>query len=209
MQTAQSFSVAQALNPALRRVPLWLVYLLGCLPPVWLFWLGMTGGLGVDPVKVLEHRLGEIALQLMVAVLAVSPLRRLTGLNLLRFRRALGLLAFLYVVLHLLTWALLDLQLQGVWADILERPYITVGMAAFVLMLPLALTSNDRALRRLGSTAWRRLHLLTYPAALLGVIHYIMLVRIWETEPLVYLAVILALLALRLPILRKRAQGAG
>lgn len=198
---------AQALNSALRRVPVWLVYVLGLVPPVWLFWLGLTGGLGVDPVKALEHRLGEIALQLMVAVLAVSPLRRLTGLNLFRFRRALGVLAFVYVALHLLTWAVLDVQLQGIWADIVKRPYITVGMAAFLLMLPLALTSNDRALRRLGAAAWRRLHLLTYPAAVLGAIHYLMLVKAWPVEPFLYLAAVLGLLALRLPILRRTAPA--
>lgn len=198
---------AQALNGALRRVPVWLVYALGLVPPVWLFWLGLTGGLGADPVKALEHRLGEIALQLMVAVLAVSPLRRFAGLNLMRFRRALGVLAFVYVTLHLLTWAVLDVQFQGLWADIVKRPYITVGMAAFLLMLPLALTSNDRALRRLGAAAWRRLHLLTYPAAVLGAVHYLMLVKAWPVEPILYLAAVLGLLALRLPILRRTAPA--
>lgn len=194
----------QIVNAGFRHVPVWAVYLLGMAPFVWLIWLGAQGGLGVDPVKTLEHRLGEIALQLMVLVLTISPLRRLTGLNLLRFRRAIGVLAFVYVTLHLLVWALLDLQMQGVWADIVKRPYITVGMAAFVLLVPLALTSNDAALRRLGASAWRRLHLLTFPAAILGALHYIMLVRTWQAEPLLYLAAILGLLALRLPILRKR-----
>lgn len=196
---------AQALNGALRHVPVWLVYALGLVPAVWAFWLGVTGGLGVDPVKALEHRLGEIALQLMVAVLAVTPLRRFTGLNLLRFRRALGVLVFAYVALHLLTWAALDVQFQGIWADIVKRPYITVGMVAFVMLLPLALTSNNLAVRRLGPAAWRRLHLLTYPAAVLGAVHYLMLVKAWPVEPILYLAAVLGLLALRLPILRRAA----
>jgi len=208
-QAVARLTPAQAINGALRRIPVWPVYVLGLVPPVWLFWLGLNDGLGVDPVKALEHRLGEIALQLMVAVLVVSPLRRLTGLNLLRFRRAIGVLAFVYVALHLLTWAVLDVQMRGIWTDIVKRPYITVGMAAFLLMLPLALTSNDRALRRMGAAAWRRLHLLTYPVAVLGAVHYMMLVKTWERAPMVYLAVILALLALRLPILRRRVSLRG
>lgn len=198
---------AQALNGTLRRVPVWLIYTLGLMPAVWAFWLGVSGGLGADPVKALEHRLGEIALQLMVAVLAVTPLRRFTGLNLLRFRRALGVLAFTYVALHLLTWAALDVQFRGIWADIVKRPYITVGMAAFLMMLPLALTSNNLAVRRLGAAAWRRLHLLTYPAAVLGAVHYLMLVKAWPVEPILYLAAVLGLLALRLPILRRTAPA--
>jgi len=196
---------AQALNAVLRRIPASSLYLVGAAVVGWLFWLAMTGGLGVDPVKEMEHRLGEIALQLMVAVLVVSPLRRFTGVNLLRFRRAIGVLAFVFVALHLLTWAIRDGQMQWIWADIVKRPYITVGMAAFVLMLPLALTSNNGAVRRLGAAAWGRLHLLTYPAAVLGALHYVMLVKAWPVEPFLYLGAILALLALRLPILRRRS----
>ena len=192
----------ERLNAALRRLPAWPLYPLGLLPAVWLFWLGLTGGLGPDPVKALEHRYGEIALQLMVAVLAVTPLRRLTGLSLMRFRRALGLLAFAYVTLHLAVWLGLDVQLNlaQAWEDVLKRPYITIGMAGFLLLVPLALTSTDSALRRLGPVAWRRLHRLTYVAALAGAVHYLLLVKADRAEPLVYLAVILLLLALRLPL---------
>ena len=192
----------ERLNAALRRLPVWPLYPLGLLPAVWLFWLGLTGGLGPDPVKALEHRYGEIALQLMVAVLAVTPLRRLTGLSLMRFRRALGLLAFAYVTLHLAVWLGLDVQLNlaQAWEDVLKRPYITIGMAGFLLLVPLALTSTDSALRRLGPVAWRRLHRLTYVAALAGAVHYLLLVKADRAEPLVYLAVILLLLALRLPL---------
>lgn len=190
------------LNALLRRLPAWPLYPLGLVPAVWLFWLGLTGGLGPDPVKALQHRYGEIALQLMVAVLAVTPLRRLTGLSLLRFRRALGLLAFAYVTLHLAVWLGLDVQLDlaQAWEDVVKRPYITIGMAGFLLLVPLALTSTDSALRRLGPVAWRRLHRLTYVAALAGAIHYLMLVKADRAEPMIYLAVILLLLALRLPL---------
>ena len=193
------------LNQLLRRVPVWSVYLLGLLPVPGLFFLALTGGLGVEPVKALEHEYGELALKLLVAVLAVTPLRRYAGLNLMRFRRALGVLSFIYVLCHLLVWLLLDVQIPSqILADILKRPYITIGMAAFVLLLPLAVTSNNASLRRLGPR-WRILHRLTYPAIALGALHYVMLVKGFQIEPLAYLAVILTLLALRLPAIRRKA----
>jgi sulfoxide reductase heme-binding subunit YedZ len=163
-----------------------------------LFYIGATGGLGVEPIKALEHELGALALKLLVLGLSVTPARRHLGLNLLRFRRAIGLLTFYYVICHLLVWLFLDVQIASeIWADIVKRPYVTVGMLAFVLMLPLAMTSNDWSVRRLGPT-WRRLHKLTYPIALLGVLHFIMLTKGFPIEPLAYLAAILVLLALRL-----------
>lgn len=195
-------TLSQRINSWLRPVPAWPLYPLGMLPAAWVLWLGMTNGLGPEPIKALEHALGETALKLMVIVLAITPLRRLTGVSLIRYRRALGLLAFAYVVLHLLTWLALDL---GSWslirADILKRPYITIGMLGFALMVPLALTSNDWSVRRLRA-GWRRLHRLTYAVAVLGAMHFVMLVKGWQIEPLVYLAVIAALLFARL---RRRA----
>lgn len=191
---------APALNGALRRVPTWVVYLAGTLPLAWIVWLLVRDGLGVDPVKEIEHRLGKIGLQFIVAGLAVTPLRRWGGLNLLRFRRALGVLAFAYVSLHLAAWLVLDMALLWGQAlgDIVKRPYLTLGMAGFGLLLPLAATSNDWALRRLGGGRWRRLHRLVYPAAVLGGVHYLWLVKAWPPEPFLYLGAILGLLALRL-----------
>lgn len=190
----------QSINQTLRRIPVWAIYLLGALPAPWLFYLGLTGGLGVEPIEALEHRYGELALQLLIAGLAVTPLRRHVGLNLMKFRRAIGVLTFVYVALHLLVWLVLDVQLPSqIWADILKRPYITVGMTAFLLLLPLALTSNNWSVRRLGPR-WRKLHRLVYAAALLGAMHYLLLAKGLQIEPLVYLATIIALLALRLPI---------
>lgn len=189
-------------NAALRRVPIWTVYLAGAIVPVWLLWLGITGGLGPDPVKELEHRLGRHALQLLLAGLTITPLLWFTGLNLIRFRRAVGLIAFGYLVLHLIVWAVLDVQLDwpAIWTDISERPYIMVGMAGFLLLVPLAATSNDSSLRRLGAAAWRRLHRLVYVAVPLGAVHFIMSVKTWETGPILYLAAALGLVALRLPV---------
>ncbi|WP_170392460.1 protein-methionine-sulfoxide reductase heme-binding subunit MsrQ [Ruegeria arenilitoris] len=187
------------LNQILRRVPVWAVYIAGLVPVPWLFYQGMTGGLGVEPIEALEHEYGELALQLLILGLAVTPLRRFTGLNLMKFRRAIGVLTLSYVVCHLLVWLVLDVQDPGqIWADIIKRPYITVGMVAFVLMLPLGITSNNASVRWLGA-AWRRLHKLVYPAAILAGLHYVMLVKGFQIEPLIYLFVILALLLLRLP----------
>ncbi|MDC0738042.1 protein-methionine-sulfoxide reductase heme-binding subunit MsrQ [Cognatishimia sp. SS12] len=189
--------MTERLNQLLRKIPSGLIYTLGALYPAWLFGLALTGQLGVDPVKALEHQMGEAALQLLIAGLAITPLRQHLRLNLLKFRRAIGLLAFFYVLLHLLIWLVLDVQILGqIWADILKRPYITVGMAGFVLMLPLALTSNNLSLRKLGPH-WRRLHRLTYVVAILGGLHFVMLVKGFQLTPLIYLGVILALLALR------------
>ena len=201
-------AVAQTVNGALRRVPTWPVYVLGALPPLWFLWLGLTGGLGVEPIKELEHRLGLLALQMMIATLAVTPLRRFTGVSLIRFRRALGLLTFYYIVCHLLVWLVLDVGVLGqVWADIVKRPYITVGMAAFVLLVPLAATSNNRAIRWLGPLRWRRLHQLSYLAAILGAVHFVMLTKGFQIEPLAYLGAILALLALRLELPGRRVAA--
>ncbi|OIQ32373.1 MAG: sulfoxide reductase heme-binding subunit YedZ [Roseobacter sp. MedPE-SWchi] len=194
-------------NTTLRKIPTWALYLIGALYPAWLLYLGVTGGLGPDPVKALEHEMGERALQLLVLGLAVTPLRRFVGVNLMRFRRALGLLTFTYVALHLLVWLLLDVQIiSQILADIAKRPYITIGMVGFVLMLPLAVTSNNISVKRLGRR-WKRLHLLTYPVAILGGVHFVMLAKGFQIEPLIYLAVILALLATRLPLVPKRATA--
>jgi sulfoxide reductase heme-binding subunit YedZ len=192
---------AQAVNGWVRRVPAWPVYALGFLWMGWLFYRGVTDASLIEPIDWLEREYGITSLQLLVATLAVTPLRRILGLNLLKFRRALGLMVFFFVLAHLLVWALLDVQaLSAVWADIVKRPYVTVGMAAFLLLIPLALTSNNPSVRRLGGAGWRRLHWLTYPVAILGGIHYVWLARGFALEPLVYLAIILGLLAARLPV---------
>ena len=176
------------------------------LPAPWLFYLGLTGGLGVEPIEALEHRYGELALQFLIAGLAVTPLRQFTGLNLLRFRRAIGVITFFYVMCHLLVWLFLDVQIWSqIWADIVKRPYVTIGMAGFVALLPLAVTSNDWSLRKLGAARWRSLHKLVYPAALLGGLHFVWLAKGFQLEPLLYMAAIVGLLVLRLPKRRQRA----
>ncbi|MFK7838298.1 MAG: protein-methionine-sulfoxide reductase heme-binding subunit MsrQ [Sulfitobacter sp.] len=193
--------IVDRINAGARRVPTWVLYILYILPAPYFFYLALTGGLGPDPVKPLEHEYGEIALQLLIIGLCITPLRQFFGINLIKFRRTFGVLAFTYVVLHLLVWAVLDVQsLDRVIADIIKRPYITIGMAGFLLLLPLALTSNNWSVRKLGPR-WRKLHKLTYVAVILGGVHYIWLVKGIQLEPLIYMAVILSLLGLRL---RKR-----
>jgi methionine sulfoxide reductase heme-binding subunit len=187
------------LNSLARRVPTWVVYGLGAVPFAFIVWGAFFGGLGVDPVKTIEHRLGELGLQFLLASLAITPLRRL-GLNLIRFRRALGLLAFFYVALHLLAWIWLDMGLR--WsemaADLVKRPYVIVGMVGFVALLPLALTSTNAAIRRMGPQAWNRLHKLAYVAILAGVLHLVLLSKVWTVETLVYAGLAIGLLAVRL-----------
>ena len=200
--------ILQAVNGGLRKVPPRTLYIIGAAWGVWLFWLGLAGGLGVEPITELEHRYGELAINLLVAGLAVTPLRRFVGLNLMPFRRAIGVLTFFFLIAHVAVWAILDVQaLDRVWEDILERPYISIDMAGFLLLIPLGLTSNNRSVRKLGPAAWRRLHKLVYPAAILGALHYIWLAKGFQIEPLVYMALILGLLALRLRPTSRRSRG--
>lgn len=202
--SSRSIAPVTTLNSLARHVPAWLIYLGVVGYAGWLLWLGIDNRLGAEPVKALEHALGEAALYLLVIGLAITPLRERLGLNLLKFRRAIGLACFFFVTLHLLTWAVLDVQgLDRVWADIVKRPYITVGMAAFALLIPLAVTSNILSVRALGPR-WRKLHRLVYPAAVLGGVHYALLVKGFQLRPLIFLMVILALLALRWPVRRTR-----
>ena len=198
-------TASQTINGQLRRVPTWLVYIAGVFPVVWFFYLGFTGGLGPEPIKALEQELGRLSLQVLIAVLAVTPLRKHTGISLLKFRRALGLLVFFYVVVHLSVWLFLDVQIWSqIWADIVKRPYITIGMAGLLLMVPLAITSNNWSMRKLGAATWRKLHKLTYVVAVLGAVHFVMLRKGWQVEPLIYLTIIALLLATRYVRLPKR-----
>ena len=155
---------------------------------------------GSNPVKEGEHFLGEWTLRLIIAALAVTPLRQLTGWNwLAKHRRTIGLFAFGYLMLHWLTYALLDVQLDWgeLMKDLAKRPYIMIGMAALLGMIPLALTSTRNSIRRLGGKRWNRLHKLIYPIAILGVIHFAMAVKKDESDPIMYGACVAFLLGWR------------
>ena len=200
--------MAAWLNRWLRRIPVWLVWLLGLIPLALLIADTLTGGLGVEPVRDIEHRLGRTALYFLVASLAVTPLLRLTRVNLIRYRRALGLLCFTYAVLHLLAWVSMDMAF--LWAqmsrDLLKRPYLFFGMAGFAILLALAVTSNNRAIRYMGM-GWRRLHQLIYVAAPLVVLHWIWALKTFPVIPAIWMGVILGLLLVRLatrrPVMKK------
>ena len=181
------------------QVPKILVYLVGFLPAVSTFWMGLNDRLGPDPIRTLELTLGLWALRFLILSLCVTPLRQVFGINLLRYRRALGLLAFYYALLHLATWLILDqgLNAHAIVADILKRPYITIGMAAFAILLPLAITSNNAMVRRMGGKAWSKLHKLVYLAAALAALHFVMVVKSWPAEPLIYAAIVAVLLLYR------------
>jgi methionine sulfoxide reductase heme-binding subunit len=155
--------------------------------------------LGADPVKRLEHACGKTALNLLLITLAVTPVRELAHLpNLLRLRRMLGLFAFFYTLLHLAVYVVLDLELnfRMVASEIVKRPYITIGMLAILMLVPLAVTSTNRMMRRLGRR-WQRLHSLIYPIAILGVWHYYWQVKKDVREPLLYAAILAVLLGYR------------
>ena len=188
----------QRLNQLLRPVPAWPLYIIGAAYAGWLFYLGLTGGLGVEPINALERAYGEVGFQLLLVTLLITPLRDWVGVNLIKYRRALGVLTFFFILAHFTVWALLDVQsLERVWADIIKRPYVTVGMAAFLLMVPLALTSNNLSIRKLGPLAWRKLHKLTYPVAALASLHWLWLMKGFQIEPVLYAAATFGLLAYR------------
>lgn len=178
---------------------IWALYALGLLPAAWTFYLGATGQLVGNPVKIFEHLLGEWALRFLILTLLVSPIRDLLGVNWVRYRRALGLLAFWYVTMHFLAYMILDKRLafEVIVEDIFKRWFITIGMAALVLLIPLALTSNRWSIRTLGPR-WVQLHRLIYPIAAAGALHYCLSVKVIGPEQLIYAGIIAVLIGWRL-----------
>ena len=181
-----------------RRVPVWVVWALGLVPLAVLGCDLAQGGLGPDPVAAIEHRLGRTAVYLLLATLSVTPILRFCRINLVRFRRALGLLTFLYAALHLTAWVVLDMGLMWSEAlrDVVRRPYLKIGMAAWVILAILAATSSNRAIRALGRR-WKTLHRLVYPAAGLAILHWLMAYKLWPAWGLTMGAALVILLALR------------
>ncbi len=178
---------------------IWALYALGLMPGLYAFYLGIFGGLGADPVRAFEHLLGLWALRFLCLGLAVTPLRDLFGINLIAYRRALGLIAFYYVLAHFAVYLTLDrgLILSSIAGDILKRPYIMLGMAGLVMLIPLALTSNQWSIRRLGPK-WNRLHKLTYPILLVAVLHFALSLKVIDAEAAFYIVVTIVLLGYRL-----------
>ena len=181
-----------------------LLFLLFTTPFCVLVYNGVTGNLTANPIKEITHFTGEWALNFLLITLSITPLRTLTRKNaLIRFRRMLGLFAFFYACLHFSTYLVLDqfFDWDEIVRDVAKRPYITVGFTAFVLLIPLAVTSTNKMVQRLGNN-WRRLHSLIYPVAVLVIFHYLWLVKADILPPVIYGLILCLLLALRSPRLK-------
>jgi len=191
--------VAMMTSGAVRRLKAALF--VACLYPLArLVWLGFDDGLSANPVEFITRSTGTWTLVALCITLGITPLRRLTGWHwLVRLRRMFGLYAFFYACLHFTTYLWLDqfFDLAGIIKDIIKRPFITVGFLAFVLMIPLAATSSDGMIRRLGGKNWQRLHRTVYIIAACAVVHYWWLVKKDITQPLIYALVVAALLLAR------------
>jgi sulfoxide reductase heme-binding subunit YedZ len=176
------------------------IFIIALLPVFYLIWGVFSDALGANPIETIIRDLGEWALRFLLITLSISPLRRLTGMaQLLRLRRMLGLYVFFYASLHLSIYLWLEQSFDWweVWLDIVERPFITIGMLSFILLVPLAVTSTRAAIRKLGKN-WLRLHQLIYPIAIFTVLHFWWLVKIDTQEPMIYALILTILLSERL-----------
>ncbi len=188
------------------------LFLVLLLPAAWLLWDTLNGNLTANPIEDITHRTGRWGLTFLLATLAVTPLMKLSGWSqLIRMRRMIGLFSFFYLCLHFATYIVLDqfFSFPDIAADVLKRPYITVGFASFVLLVPLALTSTKGMIKRLGGKAWSRLHKLVYVAAAGGFFHFLWLVKADTRDPILYGIALSLLLASRLLIPRVQARRAA
>jgi len=198
-----------------RRLLNWLVkpviFLTCAIPFLLLLSRIVTDDLGANPIETLTHETGSWGLYFLLITLSVTPVRKLSGVGwLLNLRRMLGLFAFFYASLHLLTYLWLDqyFMWEAIGEDILKRPYITVGFSAWLMLLPLALTSNKIAIRHLGKN-WKQLHKLVYLAVALVILHFAWLVKADMAEPLIYLSIYLLLMIFRYPLVMQRKSQAN
>jgi sulfoxide reductase heme-binding subunit YedZ len=189
-----------------------IVFLLCLAPIAMLLANGLRGELGANPIEYITRATGDWTMRFLLITLSITPLRRIFAQpDLIRFRRMLGLFSFFYGVLHLITWVWLDkfFDPSEMWADVVKRRFITMGMLAFVLMIPLALTSTAGWIRRMGGKSWQRLHRVVYISAAAGVIHYFWLVKSDIRMPLLYGVILGVLLLLRPVAARLSAPAAG
>jgi sulfoxide reductase heme-binding subunit YedZ len=195
---------AQTPRPVLIGKPL--LFLAALVPFALLVWRILHDDLGPNPIEALNRYTGDWTLRFLLLTLAVTPLRQLTGWHLLiRFRRMLGLFAFFYASLHFLSWIWIDkaLEWEEIVRDVYKRPFITLGFASFLMLIPLAVTSTNAMVRRLGGRRWRRLHRLAYVIAVGGVVHFLWLVKSDIAEPVLYALILAGLLGYRLWIYRR------
>ncbi|MBM3515196.1 MAG: sulfoxide reductase heme-binding subunit YedZ [Alphaproteobacteria bacterium] len=190
-ETGSHFAM-RALKPA--------VFAASLIPVTLLAIRAFTGDLGANPIEAVTRDLGDWALRFLLIALAVTPVRLVTGWNqIARLRRMLGLFAFFYVCLHMLAYVGLDqfFDWPAIWRDIVKRVYITIGVAALATLVPLAVTSTDAMVRRVGGKRWRALHRIVYAAGVLGVVHYFFMIKAGYVEPAIYAAVLAVLLGVR------------
>lgn len=199
MRTASNPTLRASALQHWRRFAKPIIYVVGLIPAAWTLHLALSDQLGADPVKTLERTLGLWALRFLVIGLAITPLRRHGGPNLITYRRAVGLLAFFYALFHVTTYIWLDqgLDLAAVWSDIVKRPYITIGLLSFAILVPLAATSHKAMIKWLGGKKWQSLHRWVYLAAAAAAAHFVLLVKSWPAEPLIYAALVAVLLLWR------------
>lgn len=183
-----------------RRLLKPVVFVGSLLPAGYLAWRAATENLGANPIEEITRDLGDWALRFLLIALVVTPLRMITGWNAIgRLRRMMGLFAFFYVMMHMMAYIGLDqfFDWPAIWKDIVKRVYITIGMASVLTLIPLAITSTDGMVKRLGGRNWRRLHRIVYLSAILGVVHYVFMIKAGYQQPLIYAAILFALLAYR------------
>lgn len=175
---------------------------IACLVPLFrLGWFGYSGQLGANPIEFITRSLGTWTLVFLLITLSITPLRQLSGWTwLVKLRRMAGLYAFFYALLHFITYIWLDqfFDLAAIYKDVIKRPFITIGFTAFVLLIPLAITSTNAMVKRLGGKRWKQLHKLVFPIAIFAVIHYWWLVKKDITQPLIYAAILTTLLGYRI-----------
>ena len=197
-------SLFDLVRASVRRLRSWHIYVSLLVPLLFLTYDLLSGRLGVDPMRAIEKSLGVTAIYILILTLCITPFSVLTGINFIRFRRVFGLMSFFYIILHFSTWLLLDMQLR--WVEIAEsltrKPFIVFGMMGFLLLIPLAATSNNYSMKRLGKY-WQKLHKLIYVAIILGGIHYLMMEKTLQNDAIITFIIIIALISLRFFKIRK------
>ena len=203
-KTVNIRSLFDLVRASVRRLRSWHIYVSLLVPLLFLAYDLLSGQLGVDPMRAIEKSLGVTAIYILILTLCITPFSILTGINFIRFRRAFGLMSFFYIILHFSTWLLLDMQLR--WIEIVEsltrKPFIVFGMMGFLLLIPLAATSNNYSMKRLGKY-WPKLHKLIYAAIILGGIHYLMMEKTLQNDAIITFIIIIVLISLRFFKIRK------
>ena len=188
------------LNTLFRSLPVPLVYFFLLIPIPFYFFLGVANRLGPDPLRYLEHKYGELGLIFLLVTLSISPILRYPKINLVRFRRCIGLVSFYYIVSHVCIYVFLDigLSLEMLMSDLKKRYYIIAGFFAFITLIPLAVTSNNYAVRKFNIRTWKKIHNFIYIAIILSIFHFILMSKTWTGELYFYIAVTVIILILKI-----------